>query len=223
MKIAVLAAAAAFTFAGAASAATVNTLTDTDTTGFVGTDFSSMAVPGLTTLPPLELDLFDGSLGNLTGVKITIEAEFVAEGTLTNNGTTGLFSFTQAVAVEAIPNVAGASSLSIGLSETDGPTVFSPAETKTVMLADDDMVMDTPAVAGFIGAAGDVFTIDFATLSSSTVAGGGNLQALIETDASITATVEYTYLTQIPLPASAPLLLAALGGLGFLSRKRKAA
>ncbi|MEM8752970.1 MAG: choice-of-anchor E domain-containing protein, partial [Pseudomonadota bacterium] len=140
-----------------------------------------------------------------------------------NLGTTGLFSFTQSVDIMATPEIGGAA-LNIGLTATDGPSVFLPAEERAVLLSDSDMAMSevTSGFGDFLGTG--TFDVDFMTLSSSTVAGGGNLQALINTTATITATVEYTFdegVPQIPLPASAPLLLAALGGLGFLSARRR--
>ncbi|MEM8752731.1 MAG: choice-of-anchor E domain-containing protein [Pseudomonadota bacterium] len=221
MKLALAAGVAFATLVGTAQAAT---LTDTDTTGLSPTDFTSLPVPGLNLLPPLELDLFDPSLGTLTGVKISIEAAFEADGTLENTGASAEFSgFTQSIDVMANSTVGGAM-LSLTLTDGFGPSVLDPGVEEAVELGDEGMTMeDVGDIAAFVGVG--TFNVDFSTLSSSIISGGGNLIALINTNAEITATVEYTFDDNgepppIPLPASAPLLLAALGGLGFLTSRR---
>lgn len=223
MKLSLLAGAAVIAFAGFANAAST---VDSDTTGLNQTDFSSLMIPGLADLPALELDLFDPSLGTLTGVKLTLEGSFVATGTVTSLGTSPVLTgFEQSVLLSGTSSIGGLT-LNLDLSDGTTPMIFAPAQTEVVDLADDGMVMDTSMdFAAFTGPG--TFNVDFFTLSGSTIIGGGNLEALISTNAEITATVEYTFdeattpMTPVPLPATAPLLLAGLAGLGFLSRRRK--
>lgn len=222
MKLALIAGAALIAFAGASQAATT---TSSATTGMQQTDFASTAIPGLSLVPALELDLFDPSLGTLTGVSLTIEASFDAMGTIENTGTTALSGFEQGVQVNANTSIGGLS-LTVDLVDGLAPTTFAGGQIETVDLDDSGSASGTSADLGAFTGPG-TFVVDFFTLSNSTIIGGGNLIALIETDAEIIATVEYTFddggvtPPQIPLPASAPLLLAALGGLGFLSSRRR--
>ena len=181
----------------------------------------------------LRVDLFDSSLGTLTGVSVSFSAAVNSAGTVTNNGA-GPEDFTVQTLVQSydgtgvslptpLGNVAAMNPFSVinaqsytalasGASDTFGPGGASSG------------VLDlfTGYDASFIGA-GD-FGYDFTTLILTTFAGGGgNIGADIETYTDGTLTVEYTY-TAAPTPVPEPgsLLLMGLGlvGLAGIGRKK---
>lgn len=185
----------------------------------------------------IALQKFDGSRGNLTGVKITLEG--------TSTGT-ARFESTEATKTSAVTVALGAE---LGLSSSDfgniavvlptwtatenlsafdgnadfggtsGRSLSSPTasddDTKTYALAAD--------LAKFIGTGNLVFDVNANNKSSTS---GGNLISWLETSANAKVTIEYTYDDRqiptpapVPLPAGMPLFAAALGLMAIVRRR----
>jgi len=214
-----LSAAAVALSAGMANAAIVVAETDVRSIGFDPTELGGT----------LSFDGFQGA-GTVVEVMVTFFGEIDGTITLTNNGgntenftatTNSQFFFSSTdVTVPGAPQVTASGG-------TAGLTSIDPDETLIIPVAGDDELMDTivgPGIVPFLSP----FDIDIATLTGLTLlGGGGNLANSQSTDAFARVTVEYKIddtppPPTIPLPASLPLLLGALGGLGFLSwRKRQ--
>jgi hypothetical protein len=213
----------------AASAATV---TDMAAFGPSLTEFASSAsssvnpLGGSVNAPALELDLFDGSLGTLNSVEVTLSGGFSSTGAILNGATDAQ----NANAVESATFFFSSSLFADSLFSADDQTGFQSFATGAIgtavdLTASSSSVLN-PGTAGFTGAAGDTFSIDFGTLISTTFqGGGGNLTFDVETLGSVEATVVYDYdvavvtVPTVPLPAGVLLLGTALAGLGFARRK----
>ena len=212
----------------AASAATVS---DTDSFGPSLTEFSSSTSSAVNPLmggvnaPSLELDLFDGALGMLNSVTVTLSGEFSSTGSIFNSSTGAQ---TANATEEAIFFFSSTLLGDTNFSATDstGFQSFATGAAGTAVdLGGTDSTVLNPGTAGFTGGAGDTFTIDFGTLvSTGFQGGGGNLTFDVDTFGTVSATVVYDYdattvVSTVPLPAGALLLGTALAGLGFARRK----
>lgn len=222
-------AAAAVLTANAAAAATI---TDSDS---FGPAITEIATPGSVNplgtpvnADALELDLFDGSLGTLTGVMVTLTGAFESTGTVINSSS-GPVTAQAEETVTFFANSSVFGDVDFGASDDTGFQSFAPGVAGTVVdLAGSEMVMLNPTnFADFTGAAGDTFLIDFNTIvATGFTGGGGNLDFLVDTTAEISAEVKYTFdaaptpVAPIPLPAAGWMLLAGLGGIGLLGRRR---
>jgi len=112
--------------------------------------------------------------------------------------------------------------------ETTGSsgTVNLPAgETVDIAYALDPEQEGTFSLDDNLGLLGDGLSFDVATLTSTIarVTGGGSVATDLTTSVTASARIEYDEARVVPVPAALPLMLGALGGLGFLGwRKRQA-
>lgn len=182
----------------------------------------------------VSLQQFNSALGALNSVTVTLEGVVNGEagaenlGKATRDVTLKLEALVSASTaalgsiVDTLPVVSETHSLSAYDGNTDfGGTsgvstgLHTSNETNSVILTGMDM-------DEFIGVGLVNFIV--AALGSSEVSGGGNMLSYFTTKASAFLKVEYDYtVAPVPLPVAAPMLIAALGLMGFASRRRKAA
>lgn len=174
-----------------------------------------------------DLDLFDGNLGDLTQVDLTISSSAQTIITLTNDSPQDqnargesevemYFSISNGVALNPQPQmILGPMSTGLQSIVANGGTYASDLLTAS----DSDSTSYTSVAdrASFTGVG--TFSVDCFSLSSLTVVGGGgNVDATQDSDAQCGAMVTYTFdppqSTGVPTPA--PLVLMGLGLAAFL-------
>ncbi len=178
----------------------------------------------------LRVEKFDGSLGTLLNVVVTIEASINTVGTITNESANNEQFILVTVAEEFNGELVNMTSpplddpleamenevLFLGSFNLDPNESASFDETLTV-----NEELFAGLNAGFIGA-GEFFGYDLTTQIQTLVSlGGGNNEVNQQTFASATLSVTYTFESEaVPEPNSIVLLgLASLTLLGFRKRK----
>lgn len=204
------------------------TITDTDSFAGLLTELADQ---------PLRVDLFNGALGTLTKVIVTLEGSLTSQGTVTNTAAQAQ-SFTVSTRAQLFEGTKSGSSPAvlpgtfaiftpfdlIGSQTYSGlapntPTAFGAFSAPKGPLT----VLDTTAnLAQFIGAG--VFGYDFDTLILTSVqGGGGNVTNAITTTANATLTVTYEYegdVAVVPEPTTVSLVGLGLIGLAYARRRQ---
>jgi hypothetical protein len=225
MKKLLLTSAAVALTTGAANAVVLHT--DTDQFGFSGTEISgTLSTDGYTPLPGETITSVKWTLTGLIGgtSAITIDNDSDQEETGSVD-TVARFNFDSLdFLTPANPDftvVASTGSVTLAADDGDGsgPADGGPDQ-GTFAVSGSDMIMNTilgPALLG--GASVDFFTQT--GLSSFFAGGNADIQQLTQAQVQLEVVYEGTReMGEIPLPASLPLLLAGMGGLGFLGWRR---
>lgn len=177
----------------------------------------------------VDLQQFDGSLGTLTGISIVWDSGFSARFSAVQGSasSTGVVSGADGFAVSTIVNIASPVGTSVpDLSATAG-TAFSasiPPNYSQIVAGGDSDTRTYGPLASFIGLGTVSYTFS-GTASDTTAASNGVLRGMVDYLFLVNADITYTYdepAPAVPLPASLPLLLAGLGGLHLMRRKKAA-
>jgi hypothetical protein len=226
LKTAVVGAAVAFAGVSSANAALIS-YTVSATTG-----------PGLInvgSLPAtLDIEKFNTSLGTLSSAVMTLSMSSVGTATAFNasGATRSLSSISSATTItvgldipalvlSALATVSVSSGLPTNISNGDSLPFTGLVGADSTMLALD--ALQRAALSG-VGIQTISLDLDASSSASGTSSGGGNSNFFFysgDAEALVNLSIEYTYNTDVPEPATAMILGASLLGLGVLRRRKR--
>lgn len=181
----------------------------------------------------LTLSQFDSALGTLTSVMVTMTGGVAGLAEVESEDTTDAGTVTYALEASLSAALAGAPlSLSVipqalatfEASVFDGDRDYGGTSGFTnETLSDVDVESATytlPADLAYFTGTGDL-TFNLNTIARSFASGPGDMASRFSTDSAALMEVVYTYdAATVPLPAGLPLLLAGLGGLALVRRRK---
>jgi hypothetical protein len=180
----------------------------------------------------LDFTRFNASLGTLQSVQIELFSTFTGTMKLENKGRTG-FTFT-VTATEGLSlglpvalNVSNSVTKVFGLSGYDGHADYAGTSGVTQSFAppqytNSQSYADALTLAAFTGAG--TLKVGTTGATSATYVGSGNFNRSLPTEIDTRAVVTYNYVAApVPEPETYAMMLAGLGLMGFVLRKRKAA
>lgn len=222
--------AAALAAAALCAGAQAATVSDSFTNALQITDFTNQTGT---------LDLFNSSLGTLTGVSLTLFGQSITDLTLTNtSGSLSEASASTRTRLTFSSSLSGLNSLISGtyqiqLLPTTDEVVLNPGQSVSFNdLSDNGSYVVSglnSILSAFNSSAGhNTFTISCSSATRLlTSVSGGNSDATQSTEAGCGATVTYTYTAAPPTPTPEPASLALVGlglaGVGAVRRKAKRA
>ena len=182
----------------------------------------------------LDVSQFNASLGTLVSVQVNLYSDFSGTFSVENlsktSGTSVAFWASSDVELAAglpantISLTSNASQNFNNLSVYDKHNDFAgtsgaSAAFGVVPVSTTVSYTDSATLAAFIGNGTLHAGVSGSTDGGTT--GGGNINSFIGTNIDTHATVTYTYVSAVPEPASYGMLLAGLGVMGLVLRKRK--
>lgn len=185
--------------------------------------------------PSFGIDKFDSTLGALTSVRIDLSTAFSGDLKVENLGgraATPQFTFNESVKVSSATLgtlITGGNSYSqtLSLARYDGTRDYQGASGVTQKFgvlnsADSISYTDAATLAAFTGAG--KLNLDVLGATSVTVLGSGNFGRSVPTNLDVGVTVTYEYTAApVPEPETYAMLLAGLGLVGAIARRRKSA
>lgn len=222
--------------AGSAGAATFEA-TNNPVTGQADAPFNTQNGGGL---PVFTFDPIFATPGFLIhDAVLEIELTWTATGTINGGNDSGTGIVTTLLDFDIQNSDFASLSGTLGAAPTDGGAEFETAGTQVVgnVPANTDVAVDysinpDPTTAQFslndnlgLLSTGLSFSAQTLTLTTAGIVGGGSIDADVDTIVTADARIITTekLITAVPVPAALPLLLSAIGGLGFLGwRSRRA-
>ncbi|WP_229215397.1 choice-of-anchor E domain-containing protein [Duganella sp. CY15W] len=202
--------------------APVQTLTVTDLESFDD---------GATTL---DLSKFNASLGQLQSVKVELFTNFTGSINVENTSTSSPLSFTQWVSSTVTLAISPTAALTTNSSDHksatlgvyDGTTDFGGTSGGSVSFSANGhetvIYSDSATLAAFSGPGSLQALVSGSSNSWGSLENGNQVNA-IPTQIDTYAKVTYTYITAVPEPETYAMLLAGLGLVGVVARRRKSA
>ena len=183
----------------------------------------------------ISLTKFDTNLGTLNSVTFGVSGSMTGSDTFTNNNSNSAWISATVGSLLTISKVGDnfvqgqfitqanplfkkqSFNLDSGQSYTIGPLTTSDAKTRALT--------DAANLSLYSQAGAGSFNLNMSGYADSIVQGPGNVTSTVATydNGDATVTYDYTAVSPVPEPETYAMLLAGLGLMGFMSRRRKCA